>query len=195
MLQIQTRSFAKSCRLVLTCSALFMLAACGDVITKSSMSAPVAPSSINHLLQAEAIAEAKQKQAKGARVWCVPFARTASGVDLKGNAGTWWKAAAGVYDRGPQPETGAVMVFAPSNQSRLGHVAVVSEVVSDRMILIDHANWHRNKISLKMPVIDVSAKGDWSKVRVEGTPGILGSVYPVHGFVYPAPVAPVQTAG
>ncbi|MFN7224360.1 MAG: CHAP domain-containing protein [Paracoccaceae bacterium] len=186
MMPNQTRSLAKGCRLTLLCSALLLLAGCGDVITKSTMNAPVAPSSFNSMLQAKAIAAAKQKQAKGVRVWCVPFARTASGVDLKGNAGTWWKAAAGVYDRGPSPEAGAVMVFAPSNQSRLGHVAVVSEVVSDRMILIDHANWHRNKISLKMPVIDVSAKGDWSKVRVEGTPGVLGSVYPVHGFVYPA---------
>ncbi len=53
-----------------------------------------------------------------------------------------------------------------------------------------HANWHRNKVSLKMPVIDVSEKGDWSRVRVEGTPGVLGSVYPVHGFVYPVTIGP-----
>ncbi|MDO8881842.1 MAG: CHAP domain-containing protein [Pseudotabrizicola sp.] len=161
-----------------------MLTACGDAITKSTMSAP-APSSFNPMLQAQAISEVKEKQARGARVWCVPFARTASGVELKGNAGTWWKAAKGVYFRGSAPEEGAVMVFAPHSSSRLGHVAVVSEVVSERKVLIDHANWHRNQISLKMPVIDVSENNDWSRVQVEGTPGVIGNARPLHGFVYP----------
>lgn len=171
-------------RIALLCASLVLLTACGDAITKSSMSAP-APSSFNTMLQAKAIAEVKEKQARGQRVWCVPFARTASGVALKGNAGTWWKAAQGVYYRGKAPEEGAVMVFAPHSSSRLGHVAVVSEVVSDRKVLIDHANWHRNKISLKMPVIDVSENNDWSRVQVEGTPGVLGNARPLHGFVYP----------
>jgi surface antigen len=177
----QTRVIARA---TLLCASLLFLTACGDTITKSSMSAP-APSSFNPMLQSQAISEAKEKQARGARVWCVPFARTASGVDLKGNAGTWWRAAQGVYYRGKSPEPGAVMVFAPHSSSRLGHVAVVSEVVSERKVLLDHANWHRNKISLKMPVIDVSENNDWSRVRVEGTPGVLGNPRPVHGFVYP----------
>ena len=185
MLSRQTRSLAKGCRLAILCSSLLLLVACGDTVTKSSMNAPIAASTINPVLQSKAIAEAKQKQAKGIRVWCVPFARTASGVDLRGNAGTWWKAAKGIYDRGNKPEPGSVMVFAPHASSRLGHVAVVSEVVSDRVMLIDHANWHRNKISLKMPVIDVSENNDWSKVKVEGTPGVMGNPRPVHGFIYP----------
>jgi surface antigen len=66
-----------------------------------------------------------------------------------------------------------------------GHVAVVSEVVSERKVLVDHANWHRNKISLGMAVIDVSKKNDWSRVRVESVPGTFGSVYPVKGFILP----------
>lgn len=177
----QTRGLT---RIALLCASLMMLTACGDAITKSSMSAP-APSSFNPMLQAKAIAEVKDKQSRGMRVWCVPFARTASGVDLKGNAGTWWAAAKGVYYRGHTPEEGAVMVFAPHSSSRLGHVAVVSEVVSDRKVLIDHANWNRNQISLKMPVIDVSENGDWSRIQVEGSPGVMGSPRPMHGFVYP----------
>jgi surface antigen len=181
----RTRGIARTCRLVALCSSLVLLAACGDTITKSTMSAPVAPSSLDPVLQSNAIAEVKRKQARGQRVWCVPFARDASGVNLKGNAGTWWKAAQGVYARGKSAEVGAVMVFAPHRSSRLGHVAVVSEVISDRKILIDHANWHRNQISLKMPVIDVSEKNDWSRVKVEGTPGVMGDPRPVHGFVYP----------
>ena len=179
-----THGFARTTFL---CASLVLLTACGDAITKSSMGPPA---TLNPELQAKAIAEVRQKQAKGARVWCVPFARTASGVELKGNAGTWWTAAKGIYQRGKEPEAGAVMVFAPHSSSRLGHVAVVSEVVSDREVLIDHANWQRNKVSLKMPVYDVSANNDWSRIQVEGTPGVLGNARPVHGFVYPRKIGP-----
>ena len=146
---------------------------------------------------AMATAEVTQKRARGERVWCVPFARTASGVAIKGNAKTWWAAAAGRYRRGDEPEIGAVMVFSGSRKMPMGHVAVVAGVVSDRVILVDHANWKRNRISLGMAVTDVSAAGDWSAVRVEGTPGVVGRVNPVSGFIYPdapAPEAPVRQA-
>lgn len=186
----QTRGIARA---LFLCASFGLLTACGDTLTKSTMSAP-APSSFNPMLQAKAIAEVRQKQARGTRVWCVPFARTASGIDLQGNAGTWWAAAKGVYYRGKTPEEGAVMVFAPHSSSRLGHVAVVSEVISDRKVLIDHANWHRNKISLKMPVIDVSEKGDWSRIQVEATPGVLGNPRPLHGFVYPRKIGAAAAA-
>ena len=140
-------------------------------------------------------AEATQKRARGERVWCVPFARTASGVAIKGNAKTWWAAAEGHYRRGDEPEVGAVMVFSGSRKMPMGHVAVVAGVVSDRVILIDHANWKRNKVSLGMAVTDVSEAGDWSAVRVEGTPGVVGRVNPVSGFIYPdAPEVPKRKA-
>ncbi len=132
-----------------------------------------------------AVAEAMAKRKRGERVWCVPFARMLSGIELKGNAKTWWTAAKGLYRRGGEPEVGAVMVFAGSRKMPMGHVAVVSELVSDRTIRVDHANWKRNQISLGMRVIDVSDKGDWSAVRVEGDPGVLGRVNPVSGFIYP----------
>ena len=77
------------------------------------------------------------------------------------------------------------MAFAGTRGMPMGHVAVVSEVVSDREIKIDHANWHRNRISLGMSVIDVSDKNDWSRVKVETNPGAYGSVYPVNGFILP----------
>ena len=133
-----------------------------------------------------ASAEARQKRSRGERVWCVPFARTASGVAIKGNAKTWWAAAEGRYDRGNEPSVGAVMVFSGSRKMPMGHVAVVAEIVNDRVILIDHANWKRNKVSLGMAVTDVSSAGDWSAVRVEGDPGVVGRVNPVSGFIYPA---------
>ena len=43
---------------------------------------------------------------------CVPFARAESGVEIRGNAKTWWSQAAGEYDRGQEPRKGAVMAFA-----------------------------------------------------------------------------------
>lgn len=142
-----------------------------------------------------AMAEAKQKRARGERVWCVPFARTAAGVDIRGNAKTWWAAAAGRYARGHEPAVGAVMVFSGSRKMPLGHVAVVSQMVDDRTVLVDHANWKRNKVSLGMAVIDVSEAGDWSAVRVEGDPGVVGRVNPVSGFIYPeAPPRPAKEA-
>ncbi|KFI33639.1 chap [Haematobacter missouriensis] len=132
-----------------------------------------------------ALLEVKQKQAKGQRVWCVPFARTASGINLRGDAKTWWNKAEGQYGRGNAPEVGSVMAFRATRGMPLGHVAMVSELVSPRKIKVDHANWSRNEVSLRMAVIDVSAKNDWSAVRVESHPASFGRVYPVTGFIYP----------
>lgn len=122
------------------------------------------------------------KPVKG-RIWCVPFAREASGIELKGNAGTWWSKAAGVYNRSRLPQIGAVMNFAPSRKMPMGHVAVVSNILDSRRIQIDHANWVRNKVTLDQTVIDVSAANDWSSVRVVNADGTLGRVNPVHGFI------------
>ncbi len=135
-------------------------------------------------LVSRAISEAHGLQAMGRRVWCVPFARNASGIELRGNADTWWDKAGVAFDRGHQPVVGAVMAFSGTRKLPMGHVAVVSNVVSDREIAVDHANWIRNKISLDMRVIDVSDNNDWSAVRVESTPGQLGRVYPVDGFIF-----------
>ena len=132
-----------------------------------------------------ALAEVRALQSRGARVWCVPFARNASGVQIRGDAHTWWAKAKGEYGRGAAPRAGAVMSFAATKGMTRGHVAVVSRVVSPREVLIDHANWVRNKVSLGMSVIDVSARGDWSAVRVMSSPGQYGKTYPVNGFIYP----------
>ncbi len=134
---------------------------------------------------------------------CVPFARAESGVDIRGNANTWWHQAAGRYDRGQEPRIGAVMAFAPTGGMPIGHVAVVSRIVSDREMLISHANWspingRRGQIERNVQVVDVSANGDWSQVRVWYAPiGGLGTrVNPVRGFIYPGAVrAPAETPG
>src|SRR3546814_1634053 len=45
---------------------------------------------------------------------CVTYARQISGVQLSGNANTWWDHAEGVYDRGNEPRVGAVLAFRSS---------------------------------------------------------------------------------
>ncbi|MEN7538503.1 CHAP domain-containing protein [Aurantiacibacter flavus] len=122
-----------------------------------------------------------------ARLQCVPYARDHSGIAIHGNAHLWWSAAEGRYARGQEPQVGAVMAFSSSRAMPLGHVAVVSEVIDDRHILIDHANWSRpGGIETGVPVVDVSEAGDWSEVRVwYGPIGALGSRHnPIAGFIY-----------
>ena len=123
---------------------------------------------------------------------CAPYARMVSGIDLHGNAGTWWGKAAGRYDRGEAPAVGAVMVMKPYGKMRVGHVATVSRVVSDREIIVNHANWsRRGGVERNARVVDVSAAGDWSKVKVwfAGNGGLGTTTYPTFGFIYPAGVS------
>lgn len=182
------RMGAMALRFVFTGAMLLSMGACAG----TSMSTKSAPAGIDPVRSEQALLEAKAKRARGERVWCVPYARTASGVAIRGNAGTWWNAAKGAYERGKAPEVGAVMAFSATKKLPMGHVAVVSEVVSPREILIDHANWKRNEVSLKMAVIDVSDSNDWSKVRVESQPDSYGRVYPISGFIYPAGEVPAD---
>lgn len=123
---------------------------------------------------------------------CVPYARALSGVTIFGDAHTWWGQADGKYDRGNEPEVGAVLAFPPHGKMRLGHVAAVRRIVDDRTIIISHANWStiggvRGHIEEDVRAVDVSEANDWSRVRVWYTPNeALGSTeWPVHGFIYP----------
>ncbi len=118
---------------------------------------------------------------------CVPYARNMSNIQIKGNASTWWQQAEGKYRRGRMPMPGGVMVLGPKNHST-GHVAVVTEMLDERTIVVNHANWlNDGKIYKSMPVVDVSPKNDWSSVRIWYEPGDrLGATsYPVKGFIYP----------
>ena len=123
-----------------------------------------------------------------ARFWqCAPYAREISGIDIHGNANTWWAQAAGKYERGDAPKVGAVLAFQATGRMRVGHVATVAKVVSDREVLLTHANWSRpGQVEYNVRAIDVSAAGDWSRVKVWYAPqgGLGTSVYPVNGFIY-----------
>jgi surface antigen len=122
---------------------------------------------------------------------CVPFARLVSGIQIFGDAWTWWSQAAGKYETGFVPKAGAVLCFRPSGHMRLGHVAVVSQVLTDRVIQITHANWSlidgsRGQVERNVTVVDVSPNGDWSEVKVWNDPSRnLGTTtYPTYGFIY-----------
>jgi surface antigen len=123
---------------------------------------------------------------------CVPFARLMSGIQIFGDARTWWQQAVGHYETGFTPRAGAVLCFKPTERMRLGHVAVVSQVLTDRIIQITHANWSpiegsRGKIEKDVTLVDVSPRGDWSAVKVWYDPSrdLGGSTYPTYGFIYP----------
>jgi surface antigen len=123
-----------------------------------------------------------------AQFWqCAPYARQISGIQIRGNANTWWGQAAGRYERGNTPKAGAVLAFDSTRRMRVGHVAMVSKVVSEREVLLTHANWSRpGRVETDVRAVDVSAAGDWSQVKVwYGPQGGLGtSSYPTRGFIY-----------
>ncbi|EKU75116.1 MULTISPECIES: CHAP domain-containing protein [Sphingobium] len=120
---------------------------------------------------------------------CVPYARIVSGVEIYGDALTWWDQAQDHYKRGSIPKKGAVLAFRPVGPMTLGHVAVVSRILDDRRVLIRHANWSSpGAIEEDVLAIDVSDAGDWSQVRVWHSPtGQMGArINPTFGFIYPA---------
>ncbi|HET9628114.1 MAG TPA: CHAP domain-containing protein [Novosphingobium sp.] len=124
---------------------------------------------------------------------CVPYARQVTGVNIFGDARTWWDQAEGRYARGHRPRVGAVMTFRPYGQMTLGHVAAVSRIIDSRTVLLRHANWspingRRGQIENDVAAVDVSPENDWSEVRVWFDPiQDLGTTHwPVEGFIYPA---------
>lgn len=122
---------------------------------------------------------------------CAAFARVFSGIQIFGDAWTWWQKASGHYAKGQTPQAGAVLVFRPTGAMKLGHVAVVSQVLTDRVIQVTHANWSvingtRGQIEQNVTVVDVSPQGDWSQVKVWFDPrrDLGTTTYPTYGFIY-----------
>jgi hypothetical protein len=120
---------------------------------------------------------------------CVPYARMRSGVQLFGNAGTWWVSAEGRYARGRTPLLGSVIVLTGYAGPGRGHVGVVSALISTREIRIDHANWLGDgAIYLDDPVADVSPDNRWTEVRVYNPRARSWGTktYLVEGFIGPS---------
>ncbi len=123
-----------------------------------------------------------------AAVECAPFARAESGVQLYGEAYTWWDGARGRYSRGSEPSPGAVLVFRRTGRLPSGHVSVVADVVGEQEIRVTQANWVHGRITRDDSVVDVSPGHDWTAVRVWWAPTrTLGATtYPTYGFIGPA---------
>jgi hypothetical protein len=120
------------------------------------------------------------------RLFCVEYARARSGLAVFGDARHWWDRAKNLYARASHPIEEAVMVFSGSKRLKRGHVAVVTEIVSPRQIIVDQANWqNKGEIDHATPVLDVSAANDWSLVRVwDMRSNTFGShVYAISGFI------------
>jgi surface antigen len=115
---------------------------------------------------------------------CVAYAREVTGIHLDGNAASWWPHAEGHYERGHKPEIGAILVFKPSGRMHVGHVAVVSQVVGAREVLVDQSNWVRGRVTKAMSVVDASPLNDWTSVKVQFG-GTHGRENPTYGFIYP----------
>ncbi len=140
------------------------------------------------------------RAAMPAYLQCVPYARQLTGIQIRGDAHTWWDQAAGRFARGQTPQVGAVMAFRPHGNMRLGHVAAVSRIVDSRTVLLRHANWsmidgRRGQIEDNVRAIDVSPDNDWSEVRVWYDPiqGLGTTRWPVRGFIYNRKPGPEPT--
>jgi surface antigen len=193
--------------LMITASEASQLDRHGGIAPSTAPSGMVQPISMNSALGsgaqggataggATAVAAKQMARRAATRAYgisCVPYAREVSGIKVVGNAWQWWEKASGVYARGDRPEVGSVLNFRSNGRMRLGHVAVVTEVINPREVVVDHANWptgggRGGRVSHDVAVVDVSEANNWSAVRVElDRDGTFGSVYPTYGFIYNRP--------
>ena len=84
---------------------------------------------------------------------------------------------------------GLVDLSPPTRRHR--RVATVTQIVSDRIIKVTHANWSRingakGQVERDVTVVDASEKGDWSAVKVWFDPikSVGIKAYPTYGFIY-----------
>lgn len=120
---------------------------------------------------------------------CVPYAREVSGIQLYGDAHTWWHQAHPPLSRSNTPRPGSVLVLARTNAMRHGHVAVVKSVLSSRDITVTHSNWGNNRknrriIYESVRAQDVSSMNNWSQIRFWNyDTGAFGRPYAAMGFI------------
>jgi surface antigen len=121
---------------------------------------------------------------------CVPYARRVSGIQIYGDAHSWWRQAPKAR-RSERPVEGAVMVLSKTRRLRYGHLAVVTRVLNSREIEVTHTNWGSSRESRRMVykamrVKDVSKWNDWSRaIFWNAQTNAFGSPYQVSGFILP----------
>jgi hypothetical protein len=133
-----------------------------------------------------------QASASSSFLNCVQYVRQAGKIDLAGNAWMWWGNAKGRYATGHLPSRDSVMVFQRTKAMPSGHVALVRQVLDQRTVVIEHANWAprdgaKGRVSRDL-VQDVSPANDWTAVRVRYRPSMsFGKIYATSGFISPTP--------
>ncbi|MHB1220134.1 MAG: CHAP domain-containing protein [Alphaproteobacteria bacterium] len=159
---------------------------------------PSAPAKV-HKASAQKSASKIQKAGRNPGINCVQYVRSVSDVELSGDGWMWWDRAEDRYERGKMPQPGAIMVFKRTRSMVYGHIAVVSKVVDERNIRVNHANWAprgglKGRVDTDVMVQDISDNNDWSTVRVwYDKADAFGRPYPVAGFVYsPSGGVPAQ---
>ena len=123
---------------------------------------------------------------------CVPYARRVSGINIRGDAYSWWDQAgpARSYTRGQVPRPGAVLVLARTRQMSQGHLAVVNGIIDSRHITVTHSNWGSDSRSRRvvydcMKVEDLSPANNWTRVRFWNyEKNVFGFPYEAKGFIY-----------
>lgn len=165
-------------------AAAILLSACAEEPQRIVLTPPSAPDEPTYNAALQSPPTSRQ---------CVPYARYLSGINLQGDAYTWWSSAAGRYLRGQQPMPGAVLVLSRTDRLTRGHLAVVRQVIDSRQILVDHANWKPGQVTPGMAVADVSPNNDWTALRFFNDEAeAWGSVYPAYGFIYNVADAPAD---
>jgi len=180
-------------RCVFVFPVLLLLAACS--------SPGLAPQAVAPSVASEAPDPAGIHPYQGELMQCVPYAREVSGIDITGDAWSWWDAADGKYQRGHLPQFMAVLVLSRTDRLKFGHVAVVVDVIGPREIRVTHANFGSDPVSRRiiydsMPAIDVSPANDWSLVRFWNYQAkAWGITYQASGFIYPERAVTTVTTG
>ncbi len=184
---------SRSHLIVLGAAALAALAACAPL----EMAAPAMPGAPPQAHRPPALPRSFDPGAPPeirrdrAPLQCVPYARELSGIQIYGDANTWWVQASGRYPRSGTPSPGAVLVLRGYQTAARGHVAVVTAIVSERELRVDQANWlNGGEVTVRVPVLDVSANNDWSQVRVWHIPTAAwgARIYETQGFIHPLPM-------
>ena len=122
---------------------------------------------------------------------CVPYAREVSGIQISGDAYTWWNSASPRYQRVQTPRPRSVLVLDRTQKMRSGHVATVARVIDARHITVNHSNWGNNQgrrrvIYHDMPVEDISPRNDWTLVKFWNYEvNSYGFPYKAKGFITP----------
>ena len=122
---------------------------------------------------------------------CVPYARERSGVQIYGDARTWWDQADGPLQARQPPTRRRGDGVSPARQHAPRPCRRGRRVIDSRTVLLDHANWspidgRRGQIERGVKAVDVSPANDWSEVRVWYAPlqDLGTTAWPVAGFIY-----------